>query len=421
MNSPPQTTDPTPQHEAPAPVKVTLNTRPKKFYALLVAGLFAALVVSHLPLINLPYFRDEAGYFIPAARDIYLTGDPVPASTLSKAHPPLVMSYLALAWRLFGFRVEVARAAMLLVAALALAGLFRLSERVANRAVAAGTVPTTALYPVFFAQSSLAQLDTAAAALTFWGLVLYLPPKRAEAEGSVAVGHVVDESVDEFDVAPSLRRRVACVAVFALAALAKETAVLAAVAVACWEVVCWLVGRFRSGAARALCVESGRPLRHTLLWLLAPLPLAARLAYHRSRTGYFFGNPEYFRYNVASTLDAARAAETLWARAWQVTAHMNLWALTVPTVVAMFLPALRDAGVERRRIDVRVQLVFAAVVVLYVAALSATGGPAPARDMLPVVPLVILVYVSTLRRRVRRWRLLVAAACVAFVVGLFGE
>ena len=39
--------------------------------------------------------------------------------------------------------------------------------------------------------------------------------------------------------------------------------------------------------------------------------------------------------------------------------------------------------------------------------------------MLPVVPLVILVCVSTLRRRVRRWPLAVALVCAAFVAGLF--
>src|SRR5205823_3946308 len=102
----------------------------------------------------------------------------IPHSTLSNAHPPLVMAYLALAWKLFGFHIEVARTAMLLVSALALTGLFRLAERVSNARVAAATVLCTALYPVFFAQSSLAHLDMTAAALTLWGLSLYLPPRR---------------------------------------------------------------------------------------------------------------------------------------------------------------------------------------------------------------------------------------------------
>src|ERR1043165_6344942 len=90
---------------------------------------FAALLLLHPPLPRLPYYWDEAGYFTPAARDIYTDGSFIPHSTLSNAHPPLVMSYLALAWKLFGFQIEVTRVAMLLVSALALTGLFRLAER----------------------------------------------------------------------------------------------------------------------------------------------------------------------------------------------------------------------------------------------------------------------------------------------------
>src|ERR1700759_1526622 len=101
---------------------------------------FAALLLLHLSLIKLPYYWDEAGYFIPAARDIYADLSFIPHSTLSNAHPPLVMAYVALAWKLFGFRIEVARVGVLLVSALALTGLFRLAERVANSRVAAATV-----------------------------------------------------------------------------------------------------------------------------------------------------------------------------------------------------------------------------------------------------------------------------------------
>src|SRR5437764_4548496 len=109
--------------------------------------IFAALFLLHLTLINLPYYWDEAGYFIPAARDIYADCSFIPHSTLSTAHPPLVMAYLALAWKLFGFRIAVARTGMLLVSALALTGVFRLAERVANARVAAAAIVCTALYP----------------------------------------------------------------------------------------------------------------------------------------------------------------------------------------------------------------------------------------------------------------------------------
>src|ERR1700749_4740284 len=136
---------------------------------------FPALVVLHLTLLEPPYYWDEAGYFIPAARDIYTGGSFVPHSTLSNAHPPLVMAYLALAWKLFGFSIQVAPGAMLAVSACMLTGLFRLAERVQNTRVAIATVLCTAAYPVFFAQSSLAHLDMAVAALTIWALVFYFP------------------------------------------------------------------------------------------------------------------------------------------------------------------------------------------------------------------------------------------------------
>ena len=51
--------------------------------------IFAAIFLLHLPLLRLPYFWDEAGYYIPAARDLLLTGSVIPHSTPSNAHPPL--------------------------------------------------------------------------------------------------------------------------------------------------------------------------------------------------------------------------------------------------------------------------------------------------------------------------------------------
>ena len=50
---------------------------------------------------------------------------------------------------------------------------------------------------------------------------------------------------------------------------------------------------------------------------------------------------------------------------------------------------------------------------------SVLGGAVLARYMLPVVPLVILVCISTMRRRLRHWTWYVAIAVAAFVVQLF--
>ena len=78
-----------------------------------LAAAFVLIFLLHLPLLRLPYFWDEAGYYIPAARDL-LSGSPIPYSTPSNAHPPLVMAWLALGWKIFGQGQLVTRCAMLL-------------------------------------------------------------------------------------------------------------------------------------------------------------------------------------------------------------------------------------------------------------------------------------------------------------------
>ncbi len=181
--------------------------------ALIFALTFGALLALHAPLLRLPYFWDEAGYYVPAARDVLLSGSLIPHSTPSNAHPPLVMAYLALWWKIAGFAPVVTRTAMLLVASFSLLGLFRLAETVANREVAFGAMICTALYPVFFAQSSLAHLDLAAAGLTFWGLYSYVKASNWQ----TALW-------------------------FSLAALAKETAILAPLALFAWDLISRLVG-----------------------------------------------------------------------------------------------------------------------------------------------------------------------------------
>ena len=140
---------------------------PREFHAPVVFVLiWLAVFALHLPLLHLPYFWDEAGYYVPATRDLFLSGSLVPHSTPSNAHPPLVMACLALAWKIAGYAPEVTRAAMLLLAAFSLLGVFQLARRIANLEVAIASTICTALYPVFFAQSSLAHLDLATAGFT---------------------------------------------------------------------------------------------------------------------------------------------------------------------------------------------------------------------------------------------------------------
>jgi hypothetical protein len=137
---------------------------------------FAALYLSHFMLLRLPYYWDEAGYYIPAAWDFFRTGSLIPITTLTNAHPPLPSIYLALWWKLSGFYPEVTRETVLMVAALGLLAVWRLSMRLVGvGSVAFWTVALTGLYPIWFAQSTLAHADIFAAACTLWGLVYALP------------------------------------------------------------------------------------------------------------------------------------------------------------------------------------------------------------------------------------------------------
>src|SRR5438309_10214193 len=96
------------------------------------AAIFAAIFLLHVPFLRLPYFWDEAGYYVPAARDLFLSGSVIPHSTPSNAHPPLVMAYLAGCWKVFGFSPLVTRSAMLGLAAFSLLGVFRLAPLIAS-------------------------------------------------------------------------------------------------------------------------------------------------------------------------------------------------------------------------------------------------------------------------------------------------
>ena len=360
--------------------------------SLVFAIIFGGVFLLHVPLLQLPYFWDEAGYYVPAARDLLLTGSLIPHTTVSNAHPPLVMAWVALWWKCVGYAPLVARSAMLMIAAFSLLGVFRLAARVANTQVAIASTVCTALYPVFFAQSSLAQVDLAAAGLTFWGLTAFL---------------------DERPRATAIW--------FSLAVLAKETAILAPVALACWELLRFVAPR--QGWIRGLWIDSsgnrGIAGKRILPLLVPVAPLALWYFYHWAHTGYVFGNPEFFRYNVAATLNPVRFLLALVLRLWQAFGYMHLWLLTLSMLLAMLLPPVKDGGIERSRITIPVQMIFLVVVKVYVVAMALIGGAELARYMLPAVPLVIIAGISTLRRRLRDWSMAVAVVAVAFVVAWF--
>lgn len=349
---------------------------------------FLAVLAAHAPLLRLPYYWDEAGYYIPAAYDFFRTGSLIPYSTLSNAHPPLPSLFLALAWRIFHFAPVVTRTAMCAVAAAALTAVWRLALITTGKpTVAAATVLLTGLYPVWFAQSSLAHADLFAAAATLW-----------------ALGYFLEE-------------RVWLAAVFfSLAALSKETAIVTPVALAIW--ISWRTGP-RAERLRAMRA------------LLTPvLPLMAWYSYHLRKTGFLLGNPEYLRYNATATMTPERVLLALGYRVMHVALHMNMF-VPVALVLACLLlppvtadetrPSANDGQIwgTRNRMAPAHQAVFYVTIVVNIVLFSVLGGALLTRYLLPLYPLVLLLAVNTFRRRLREWPALVALSAAAFVVGLF--
>ncbi len=348
--------------------------------------IFVALYMTHFTLLGLPYFWDEAGYYIPAAWDFFRTGSLIPITTLSNAHPPLPSLYLALWWKFSGYSPEVTHEAVLLVAALGLLAVWRLAQRVSGSAmVAFWTVVLTGLYPIWFVQSTLAQADIFAAACTLWGLVYALPDRD--------------------------RKPWAATLWFMAAALCKETAIVVPLTLA----LIWCVAGFRTQPPRRY-----RRWRESV-WLTSSVaPLAGWFWWHYSRTGYFFGNPEYFRYNAENTLTPLRILAAFGYRILHLTAHMNLFVPVLMTCAALMLNPRADAeGHERPAISSTTLSRIFILLLVNAILFSVLGGALLTRYLLPMYPLVLVVAVSTFYRRVPYWHAVAAFSAAAFVVGLF--
>jgi hypothetical protein len=348
--------------------------------------LFVGVYLAHLTLLRLPYYWDEAGYYIPAAYDFFRTGDVIPSTTLANAHPPLPSLYLALWWK-SGFTPAVTRTAMCLITAIALLAVYRLAILLNGRPwVAATTTVLTAIYPVWFAQSTLAHADMFAAAPTLWGLVFVFSSQTRP------------------------RMLWAAAACFAVAAWCKETAIVTPLAIALWELFLCL----RSSPQRRAHLRAG-------LVLLTPVfPLMAWYAYYHHRTGYLLGNPEFLRYNATSTLSPLRILLALAHRILQLTAHMNMFVPVLCMLGAMLLLPLRERdGTERPRISPPNQGILYVVMAANILFFSVIGGALLTRYLLPLYPLILLLCISTFYRRVPYWWGLGLLTAAAFLIGLF--
>jgi 4-amino-4-deoxy-L-arabinose transferase-like glycosyltransferase len=345
---------------------------------------FVAVAVSHLTLLQLPYFWDEGGYYIPAALDFYHTGQLVPHFT--NAHPPLPNILLGSLWHIVGYHIVATRLLVCAFAAAGLLAIFRLTQRLLDAPAAVTVTLLTAAYPIWFAQSSLAHADIFAAAFTLWAFALYLPRATSDAPRYLSVAIL-----------------------FSLAALSKETSILEPSALAALEVALL----FRDRASPLL-------RRRHLGWIAAlsfpVLPLVAWFAYHHHVTGFTFGNPEFLRYNATANLTAAHVLQAVRYRFLHLFWQRNIWMPIVFALACLFLARRNDAPSSLTR---SARYAIALLVVANWLAFSVLGGALLTRYLLPIYPLILIVCVDRWRAHTRRWPILATATAVAFISALW--
>lgn len=354
-----------------APGFTAAQARPKRtrFLPLLICfSLFALpLFAVHLPFLKLPFFWDEQGQFIPTALDLLRSGAWVAHSTTPNVHPPGVEAYLVLWYKLFGYSIQLTRAAMLVMAAVGLLLTFLLAIRLSRgaRGAPAFLPPLLLLIsPLFYTQSMMAQLDMPAMVFTLLALLLFFEEQYAAA----AIASVVLVLTKETGLAVAF--------VLFLVLLARKE---------------WKRASFFIAPAAALG-----------LWL----------AFLHNATGYWLGNLGFAHYNVAYALHPVRIGLSFARRLYYLFIAEFRWIGLVALVVALRRPAVRELF---RSSAWRVTLAVAAAHIVLV---SVFGGAELERYLLPVLPLfyiAVCVALTVFRRPVE------IAATVALAAGLIAS
>jgi hypothetical protein len=336
-------------------------------YLLIFAAAAVALIAAHLPLLQLPYYWDETGQFIPAATDLYQTGALISHSATPNVHPPGVMAWLALAWHLFGFGILTTRVAMLMLAAFGVLATFLLAielSRGSPGAPAFAAVALLCLCPLFYAQAMLAQLDMPAMAFTALALLLFLQNRfRAVA--------------------------LTCVALV----MVKETGIIVPLVFAAW-----LLFERRSGE---LALDESAA---DILWFLAPCgTLLLWLIALRHFTGHWFGNSGFAEYNIFFPLNPVRLLFALSRRLYYLLIGSGHF---IGTLIFLWawkrMPLLRD----------RPWRIAATLVAAHVLVVTILGGAVLERYLLPVIPILYAAFAVSMGALSERSRKL-AMGCLA--------
>jgi hypothetical protein len=317
---------------------------------LIFFGVFAGVVfLSHLWALNLAYFWDEAGQYVPASLDV-LHGVWIPHLAPPTIHPPAVMAYLAACWKVAGFHPAVTRSAMLLVASGTVLAAFLLAIELSREMRGMPAFLVAALVcacPVFFAQAVMAQLDAPAMLFTTLALLWFVQDR----------------------LWPALA---ACVVL----ALVKETGVVVPLVFAAFL---WREGRRREAA----------------LFLAPAGPLAVWILLLHRATGHWMGTQAFLDYNLLYPLHPARFLLALARRLYYLLFANFHWMGTQAILLAW-----RTTRLFRSR-PWRIAIWVAAAHVFTVTLL---GGAVLERYLLPVMPILYTAMVAglTLLRKAPR-------------------
>ena len=340
-------------------------------YLLIFAVAAVVMIASHLPLLQLPYYWDETGQFIPAATDLYQTGALIAHSATPNVHPPGVMAWLALAWHLFGFGILTTRIAMLLLAAFGVLATFLLAielSRGTPGAPAFAAVALLFLCPLFYAQATLAQLDMPAMAFTALALLLFLQNRfRAAA--------------------------LTCVALV----MVKESGIVVPLVFAGWLLF----------ERRTEALAPGES-PSDILWFLAPCgTLLVWLIALRHFTGHWFGNSGFADYNIFFPLNPVRFLFALLRRLYYLFIGSGHFIGTLTVLWAWKrMPLLRD----------RPWRIAAILVAAHVLVVTALGGAVLERYLLPILPILYAAFAISMRAlsdRTRKIAIVCLATCLA--------
>jgi 4-amino-4-deoxy-L-arabinose transferase-like glycosyltransferase len=337
-----------------------------RFSTLLLLAAFALLVfLAHLPYFGLPYFWDELGQFVPAALDILHDGAWIPHSTVPNAHPPGVMAYLALVWRIAGYSITATRLSMLALAAATVICTFFLAGELARERTPAILASVFLLAdPLFYTQSMLAQLDMPAMLFTVLGLLLFLADRHAAAAA-------------------------ACTALV----LAKETGALLP--------LIFFVVLYRDPARSRYAAYYLAPFAALVIWFFA--------LWHS--TGYLFGDPGFTHYNTTYSLNPVRASVALLRRFYYLFIDDFRW---IGSIAIFF------AWKRARLYSTRAWKITWGFIAAHILLVSLLGGATLERYLLPVLPLIYIAMGAAFQLSRPRWRYAAVTALAAgLVAGLF--